>query len=118
MDVKIGDYYPTPRSKKAVEIQALWYNALNIMSNLSRFLGKDDIYFDISEKVKESFNKQFDQQYDVIDTKDLSLRPNLIFLASLDFSMINKELQEKIVEIIQEKLVTIFGLRTLSPDAL
>ncbi len=118
MDVKIGDYYPTPRSKKAVEIQALWYNALNIMSNLSRFLGKDNIYFDLSEKVKESFNKQFDQQYDVIDTKDLSLRPNLIFLASLDFSMINKELQEKIVEIIQEKLVTIFGLRTLSPDAL
>jgi len=118
MDVKIGDYYPTPRSKKAVEIQALWYNALNIMSNLSRFLGKDNIYFDLSEKVKESFNKQFDQQYDVIDTKDLSLRPNLIFLASLDFSMINKELQEKIVEIIQEKLVTVFGLRTLSPDAL
>jgi len=118
MDVKIGDYYPTPRSKKAVEIQALWYNALNIMSNLSRFLGKDNIYFDLSEKVKESFNKQFDQQYDVIDTKDLSLRPNLIFLASLDFSMINKELQEKIVEIIQETLVTIFGLRTLSPDSL
>jgi len=118
MDVKIGDYYPTPRSKKAVEIQALWYNALNIMSNLSRFLGKDNIYFDLSEKVKESFNKQFDQQYDVIDTKDMSLRPNLIFLASLDFSMINKELQEKIVENIQEKLVTIFGLRTLSPDAL
>jgi len=118
MDVKIGDYYPTPRSKKAVEIQALWYNALNIMSNLSRFLGKDNIYFDLSEKVKESFNKQFDQQYDVIDTKDMSLRPNLIFLASLDFSMINGELQEKIVEIIQEKLVTIFGLRTLSPDDL
>ncbi len=118
MDVKIGDYYLTPRSKKAVEIQALWYNALNIMSNLSRFLGKDNIYFDLSEKVKESFNKQFDQQYDVIDAKDLSLRPNLIFLASLDFSMINKELQEKIVEIIQETLVTIFGLRTLSPDSL
>ena len=118
MDVKIGDYYPTPRSKKAVEIQALWYNALNIMSNLSRFLGKDNIYFDLSENVKESFNKQFDQQYDVIDAKDLSLRPNLIFLASLDFSMINKELQEKIVEIIQETLVTIFGLRTLSPDSL
>jgi len=118
MDVKIGDYYPTPRSRKAVEIQALWYNALNIMSNLSRFLDKDNIYFDLSEKVKESFNKQFDQQYDVIDTKDLSLRPNLIFLASLDFSMINKELQERIVENIQKKLVTIFGLRTLSPDAL
>ena len=116
MDVKIGDHYPTPRSKKAVEIQALWYNALQIMSTLSTISNKDDIYFDISEKVKESFNKQFDQQYDVIDTKDLSLRPNQIFLASLDFSMICKDMQEKVVENVQDKLVTIFGLRTLSPD--
>ena len=116
MDVKIGDYYPTPRSKKAVEIQALWYNALRIMSNLANILGKDDNYFDLAEKVKESFNREFDQQYDVIDTKDLSFRPNQIFLVSLDFSMIDRRLQEKIINDAQEKLVTIFGLRTLSPD--
>ena len=90
MDVKIGDYYPTPRNNKAVEIQALWYNALCIMSGFSQLLDKTDTYFDLSEKVKNSFNKQFDRQYDVIDTKDLSFRPNQIFLASLDFSMIDK----------------------------
>jgi len=75
-----------------------------------------NIYFDISEKVKDSFNKQFDQQYDVIDTKDLSFRCNQIFLVSLDYSMICRGMQEKIVENVQEKLVTIFGLRTLSSD--
>jgi len=116
MDIKINDYYPTPRTRKAVEIQALWYNALKIMSNLANISGRNDPYLDLSEEVKESFNKQFDQQYDVIDTKDLSFRPNQIFLASLDFSMINENLQNKIVNDVQDKLLTIFGLRTLSFD--
>ena len=116
MDVKLGDYYPTPRARKAVEIQALWYNALRIMSKLARMSGKDDDYYNLSEEVKESFNSQFNQQYDVIDNKDLSFRPNQIFLVSLDFPMIDNTLQEKIVKEVQKKLVTIFGLRTLSPD--
>ena len=116
MDVKIGDYFPTPRSKKAVEIQALWYNALRIMGNLANISSRDDTYSDLAEKVKENFDKQFDRQYDIIDTKELSFRPNQIFLVSLDFSMINKGLQEKIVSDVQKKLLTIFGLRTLPSD--
>ena len=71
---------------------------------------------ELSEKVKNSFNSQYDRQYDVIDTKDISFRSNQIFLASLDFIMINDKLMEKIVNDIQEKLVTVFGLRTLSQD--
>ncbi len=116
MDVKIDDYYPTPRSKKAVEIQALWYNALKIMSILSQMQGKTEKFFDLSEKVKESFNYQFDGLYDVIDSKDTSLRPNIIFLVSLDYTMIDEALKEKIVNEVRDKLLTIFGLRTLSPD--
>jgi len=116
MDVKIGDYYPTPRSQKAVEIQALWYNALKIMSNFTELLNKKDIYSDLAEKVKGSFNKQFEQQYDVIDSKDLSFRPNQIFLVSLDFSMLDKDRKEKIVNDVQKKLLTLFGLRTLTKD--
>jgi predicted glycogen debranching enzyme len=116
MDVKIGDYYPTPRSKKAVEIQALWYNALRIMSILSTFLGKNNPYSELAGTVKDSFRRQYDYPYDVIDTKDLSMRPNQIFLVSLDYSMIEKQMQEWIVTELQKTLVTIFGLRTLSPQ--
>jgi len=116
MDVKIDNYYPTPRSHKAVEIQALWYNALKIMSELSQYLRKEDYYIDFANNVKNNFTEIYDQQYDVIDTKDLSLRPNQIFLVSLDYTMIDKELQQKIVKQVEEKLLTIFGLRTLSPD--
>jgi len=115
MDVKIGDFYPTPRFRKAVEIQALWYNALCIMSVFAKQLDKKDIYLDISKSVKKSFNKQFDLLYDVIDRRDFSVRPNMIFLVSLDFQLIDLEKQKKIVEQIQNELVTVFGLRTLSP---
>jgi len=114
MDVKLGDFYPTPRSNKAVEIQALWYNALIIMSILSKKLGETDNYFYLSEKMKDSFNFSYDKQYDVIDKRDLSIRPNQIFLSSLDFNLINLELQSKIVSTVEKELVTIFGLRTLS----
>ncbi len=114
MDVKLGDFYPTPRSNKAVEIQALWYNALRIMSILSKKLGETDNYFFLSERMKDSFNSSYDKQYDVIDKKDLSIRPNQIFLSSLDFNLINLELQSKIVSTVEKELVTIFGLRTLS----
>jgi predicted glycogen debranching enzyme len=116
MDVKLGDYYPTPRSKKAVEIQALWYNALQIMSTLSTLLEKNNPYCELARNVKDSFRHQYDYPYDVIDTKDLSMRPNQIFLVSLDFSLIEKHMQERIVAEVQKTLVTLFGLRTLSPQ--
>ena len=116
MDVKINDYYPTPRSRKAVEIQALWYNALRVMSYLSQLIGKKDDYFDLSEKVKNSFNKNFTEIYDVLDSYDKSIRPNAVFLVSLDFSLVDKTTQKKIVDQIHDRLLTIFGLRTLSAD--
>jgi predicted glycogen debranching enzyme len=116
MDVKIGDYYPTPRGRKAVEIQALWYNALMVMNNFSQILNKKKSYIDLAEKVKLNFNNKFDKLYDVIDTKDVSIRPNIIFLSSLDFNMIDKKIQEKIVDKFEEKLLTVFGPRTLSKD--
>lgn len=115
MDVKLGSYYPTPRSKKAVEIQALWYNALKVLDILAQLNNKKNEYSDLASKVKNSFNEQYKEQYDVIDTRDLSFRPNQLFLVSLDFSMINKTLQSKIVNEVQDNLLTIFGMRTLSP---
>ena len=116
MDVKINNYYPTPRNKKAVEIQALWYNALKIMSNLSQITGRDDCYLDLADTVKESFNNQYNQQFDVLDTNDSSCRPNKIFLVSLDFNMLDKKINENVVKNVQEKLTTIFGIKTLSSD--
>ncbi|HDM66849.1 MAG TPA: glycogen debranching protein, partial [Thermoplasmatales archaeon] len=115
MDVCINGEYPTPRAEKAVEIQALWYNALRIMSTLSHLLNKKDRYQSLAEYVKKNFLDQYDQQYDVIDTRDVSCRPNKVFLVSLDFSMVDERLQREIMMDIKENLLTVFGLRTLSP---
>ncbi len=116
MDVKMGDYYPTPRAYKAVEIQGLWYNALRIMGVCAPLLERKDTYSPLAKKVHDSFHRQYDQMYDVVDKKDLSRRPNEIFLVSLDFPLADEPLQEEIVDEVQDHLITLFGPRTLAAD--
>ena len=115
MDVKIGDEYITPRAGKAVEIQALWYNALRIMEKLSFLLGdeRNEHYHDLAEGARRSFHDKYREFCDVLDG-DFSLRPNMIFLPSLDFIMIGHDLSRRIVEIVEKELLTPYGLRTLS----
>ncbi|MBP7376942.1 MAG: glycogen debranching enzyme N-terminal domain-containing protein [Pyrinomonadaceae bacterium] len=125
MDAKIGDLVITPRTGKAVEIQALWYNALCIMSDLAVRFGdtaQQARYSEMDEVARESFNGQFwndDAQclYDVIDgvERDPSVRPNQIFAVSLRHSMVDPERARKIVDKVEAELLTPVGLRSLSP---
>ena len=126
MDAKIGDWVVTPRIGKAVEINALWYNALSIYATLVQLNGNSDEATTMFEKaglVKKSFNEQFWNNekgylYDVIngDQKDDSLRPNQLFAISLPFTLIDREKSRGILKIVTAKLYTLVGLRTLSPD--
>src|SRR5216684_2882371 len=95
MDAKIGDWVVTPRTGKAVEINALWINALETMTELARVLKiSSDNYQSLSGKAKEGFNKFWNAErqccYDVIDApglgNDASLRPNQILAVSLPVS--------------------------------
>ena len=115
MDVKIGDRYITPRSGKAVEIQALWYNALRIIGIFSSLLGdgRAEHYHSLAEKARKSFRERFRSFCDVLDS-DFSLRPNIVILPSLDFVMIDHELSSRIVDTIEKELLTPYGLRTLN----
>ena len=126
MDAKIGDWVVTPRTGKAVEIQALWYNALCIMSGLASRFGdaeKRDDYAEMAEIASESFVGQFwneSQQclFDVIDgsKQDASIRPNQIFAVSLPHTMLDGEKARKIVDKVEAELLTPVGLRSLSPS--
>jgi predicted glycogen debranching enzyme len=118
MDAKVGDLVITSRDGKAVEIQALWYNALKIMEEFGEDTSK------LTRKLKVNFirnfwNKEKEYCYDVIkkDIKDDSLRPNQIFTISLPFSLITGEKAKKIVGVIWKNLYTPYGLRSLSPDS-
>jgi predicted glycogen debranching enzyme len=124
MDAKVDEWVVTPRRGKPVEIQALWFNALKLMELWSQMLGKpSETYSALSQKVYDSFNKRFwfaqgQYLYDVIDTHkgdDASLRPNQLFAISLRFPVLDKNVWRPVVEIVEEKLVTPFGLRTLDP---
>ena len=124
MDAKVGAQEITPRSGKAVEVQALWFNALRTMEKLAqKFEQKDSAatYASMADQASLSFNKKFwnSQQnclFDTLDTKDTdaSIRPNQIFAVSLDFSMLEKEKSQKVVDTVSVELATPYGLRTLS----
>ena len=125
MDAKVGDWVVTPRTGKAVEIQALWYNALCIMSGLAGRFGdqeKRDDYAEMAEIASESFVGQFWNEteqclFDVVDggKQDASIRPNQIFAVSLSHTMLDGEKARKIVDRVEAELLTPVGLRSLSP---
>lgn len=123
MDAKIGDWVVTPREGKAVEINALWYNALMIMQEFAKLAGKEEKpYKDKATQVQKSFNKEFLNDisgtlYDVVRGlyKDSSVRPNQLFAISLPFELVNKKIAKAILKEVEELLLTPNGLRSLSP---
>ncbi len=124
MDAKIGDWVVTPRTGKAVEINALWINALETMTELARVLKiSSDNYQSLSGKAKEGFHKFWNAErqccYDVIDapglSNDASLRPNQILAVSLPVSPLPRGQQKAVVDICAAQLLTPYGLRTLAP---
>lgn len=125
MDAKIGSAVITPRIGKPVEIQALWYNALRIMSEYANRLKKpEDVrrFKALAELCDQSFNALFWNNaeqclFDVVDKgeRDASVRPNQIFAVSLANSMLNPERARKVVDKVAAELLTPVGLRSLSP---
>lgn len=126
MDAKVGDLVFTPRTGKPVEIQALWYNALRIAQEFAEVLGKPEHAEEFGERaarVEESFGARFwleEPGYlaDVLTPEgvDASLRPNQLLAASLPYPLLSVERTGRMLEVVREKLLTPYGLRSLSPD--
>ena len=126
MDAEVNGKAMTPRAGKAVEIQALWYNAIRTMKLLADRYKEDalvDSYAALAEKVKASFVQKFwnDHRkclFDVISKQgvDVSIRPNQIISVSLDFTMLSPNHSVSIVELVQQELLTPYGLRTLEQN--
>ena len=124
MDAKVGDWVVTPRRGKAVEINALWYNALCSLSELLKEAGQTteaDQYIKQSRIVIESFNNQFwnEQQqclYDCIDGdyKNDDLRPNQLYAISLPFPLLPSLKAKQVLDKVTANLLTPRGLRSLA----
>jgi predicted glycogen debranching enzyme len=124
MDVKIGDWVVTPRTGKAVELNALWYNALCSMAHFAQELGQSaERFSSLAEQAKAGFqqfwNAELGYCYDVIHTPeyypDDSLRPNQLFAVSLPYSPLTSEQQRTVVDVCTRHLLTPEGLRSLAP---
>ncbi|HEV2720347.1 MAG TPA: amylo-alpha-1,6-glucosidase [Thermoanaerobaculia bacterium] len=113
MDVKIGDWVVTPRHGKAVEINALWYNALSILAVLDDDAGMRARAARTRARFREVF---WNGQYLDDVENDASIRPNQIFALSLPFPLLEGEDAASVLAIVEQHLLTPVGLRTLSPS--
>lgn len=121
MDAKVGDWVVTPRIGKPVEVQALWLNALAT----ARALTND--YQDAFERGMRSFRTRFfdvtsGALYDVVDADhepgkvDAAIRPNQVFaVGGLPLALLEKPLCRRVLDVVERRLVTPFGLRSLDP---
>jgi predicted glycogen debranching enzyme len=125
MDAMINNTPVTPRYGAAVEVNALWFNALCFMEKLAKKF-KDPVLTEIApliEPLTQAFQQTFwDEQLGYLkdcvadDLQDTAIRPNQILAVSLPYSPLNKKMAKKVVTIVQEHLLTPYGLRTLSPQ--
>jgi predicted glycogen debranching enzyme len=126
MDAKVGDWVVTPRRGKAVEINALWYNALCLLADWHRTLGlrNDGTRFDEeAARVRKEFNRRFWYEpaghlLDVVDGEsgdDAACRPNQVIAISLTHPVLARRHWQSVLKVVRAELLTPFGLRTLSP---
>jgi len=124
MDAVVDGQPVTPRAGKAVEVQALWFNALKVMELLAnRFRKKDEAekYEVMADRARESFADKFWNAekgclFDVVGNseRDDAIRPNQVFAVALDFRLLDNTRSERVVDVVHHELLTPYGLRTLA----
>jgi predicted glycogen debranching enzyme len=130
MDAKCDDWVVTPRRGKAVEINALWYNALQVLAGWLRSFGREADAGEISrsaEGVRAAFNARFwfdagGYLFDVLDgpqsrEADASLRPNQLLAISLPHPVLERSRWPAVLAAVERTLLTPVGLRSLAPGS-
>jgi glycogen debranching enzyme len=130
MDAKCEGWVVTPRRGKAVEINALWYNALRLLERWTRDTADAeaaDFFATHAEQCRRSFNERFwnpagGYLFDVVQSRDMAgaddpaCRPNQLLAISLTHPVLEAGRWASVVNVARDKLLTPVGLRSLSPD--
>ncbi len=128
MDAKVGDWVVTPRRGKAVEINALWFNALCLLARWLEEEGGEEPGRVIREQAahaQRSFNERFwypagGYLYDVVDGPegdDTACRPNQVFAISLAYPVLDQCRWAPVMDVVEQRLLTPVGLRSLAPGS-
>ncbi len=127
MDAKVDDWVVTPRRGKAVEINALWYNALKLLERWMIEEDRGDAAPALAEhaaQTRESFNRRFWYEeggylYDLVDQEgsgdNSSIRPNQLLAFSLEHPVLDESKWKPVLDVATQKLLTPVGLRSLAP---
>lgn len=115
-----------PRSGYVVEINALWYNALELCAHMHEFQGMDDkakVYHKLADRAGESFKQVHLNHHgyllDYVDTNHTSwsVRPNMLIATAMNNSPLTKAEKKVIFDICTRELRTPKGIRSLSPKS-
>ena len=127
MDAVVDGVPVTPRDGYAVEINALWYNAVCYSIDCAR-AGRDRTFVkeweSLPELIKRSFIETFwDEEHGYLadyvndnEMRNMEVRPNMVMAASLPYTMLTIDQMKRMLDIVSRMLVTPRGLRTLSPS--
>ena len=131
MNARVNNTPVTPRQGKPVDVNALWYHALSLMHEWSQRQVQvghtsytSSSYQEMAQHCQKSFQQRFWNDsggylYDVIDGPegdDAALRPNQLLALSLRYPVLEQEHRQQVFTVVTQKLLTPYGLRTLSPD--
>ena len=115
----------TPRRGYPVELQALWYNAVEYTLAVAKKQGDKAFvaeWKELPERIKSSFVQKFwleEEGYvaDYVNNDEVNkfIRPNMAVVVGLDYKMLEEDKNVRVLQTINEHLFTSRGLRTLSP---
>lgn len=127
MDAKRDGTVFTPRFGKPVELSALWYAGLLMLSHAleATHPNRARECAQLADRAGRSFAMKFwnDQRQCLVDalvplgkawSPDPSMRPNQIFAVSLPYSPLPPTQQLCVVDAVTQELLTPYGLRTLA----
>jgi predicted glycogen debranching enzyme len=123
MDAKVGDWVVTPRAGKPVEVQALWINALAAAKDWEGGTRWAEAEAAARQAVLARFpDPATGGLYDVVDvdgvagTADGRVRPNQILaVGGLPHPVVPPGIAAGVVALVERRLLTPLGLRTLDP---
>lgn len=125
MDAVLDGKPVTQRPGYAVEVNALWYNAVAFVMNLATknkdvqfVIGWNPVQRTIDSAFIEKFThpeKNIICDYVAKDHSNWDVRPNMLFAASLPYSPLTNEQKKKILDVVRQELLTPRGIRSLSP---
>ncbi|MBO5882042.1 MAG: glycogen debranching enzyme N-terminal domain-containing protein [Alistipes sp.] len=124
MGTRVDGQPLTPRRGYAVEVQALWYNAVQYTLAVAKKQGDKAFvaeWKELPERIKASFMSRFwlEEGYlaDYVNADEINkfIRSNMVVAVGLDYSMLDEEQCVRVLQTVNEHLLTPRGLRTLSP---